>query len=234
MKRRLFSFVLLAVVFQGTLQAQVGNLMHNLSVGVSGGANVSFVDFSPTVNQTFQPGINGGIVLRYTSERYFSMFCAAQLEVNYTQRGWNELIDDGSLNTYSCTTTYVEMPFMAHLSWGKLERGAQFFFNAGPDIAWNIGRSECMGFTDEHPWSPDTRPNRVNYQYGKAIENPFEYGIAASIGCELKTVLGNFTIEGRYFYGLSDMYLNSKADPFGRSANNTITVKIAYLIDIRK
>ena len=46
--------------------------------------------------------------------------------------------------------------------------------------------------------------------------------------------IGNFIIEGRYFFGLSDMFGNSKADPFGRSANTTITGKISYLIDITK
>lgn len=234
MKRLVILF--LAVLFggHGLAIAQVGNMMHNLSIGVSGGGSASFVDFSPTVNQSFQPGINGGLVLRYTSERYFSMFCAAQLEANFTQRGWNEAIDDGSLNTFSCTTTYVEVPFLAHLSWGKEKRGAQFFFNAGPTVAWNIGRTEYRGYTDENPWHPEMRPNRVNYQYGKEIENPFEYGISGGLGAELKTAVGNFTVEGRYFFGLSDMYSNSKADPFGRSANNTITIKVAYLIDVSR
>ena len=45
---------------------------------------------------------------------------------------------------------------------------------------------------------------------------------------------GNFIIEGRYFFGLSDMFGNAKADPFGRSANTTITAKVTYLIDIFK
>ena len=51
---------------------------------------------------------------------------------------------------------------------------------------------------------------------------------------EFKSGIGNFIIEGRYFFGLSDMYGNSKADPFGRSANTTITAKITYLVDITK
>ena len=78
------------------------------------------------------------------------------------------------------------------------------------------------------------RPNGITEQYGKQVENTFEYGIAGGAGLELKTRIGNFIIEGRYFFGLSDMFGNSKADPFGRSANATITGKISYLIDITK
>lgn len=215
-------------------RAQLGDSRHVLTVGASAGADASFVDFSPTIKQTVQPGMTGGLVLRYTSERYFSMFCAAQLEVNLTQRGWNELIEDGTNNTYSCTTNYIEVPFLAHLSWGKESRGAQVFFNAGPAFGWYLGNNEHYGFTDEEPWNVHYRPNGVVEQYGKAVENPLEYGIAGGLGVELKTALGNFTLEGRYFFGLSDMYGNSKADDFGRSANNTITLKLAYLVDLTK
>lgn len=258
----------LAVLFAGLvaslpLCAQVGTLRNNLAVGVSGGANLSFVDFSPTVKQSFpwQQGMNGGVVMRYTSERYFNMICAAQLELNYTQRGWKEFIDDGSMNTYARTTNYLELPFLAHLGWGQEKRGAQFFFNAGPVLGWYLSSDEYYGYSEEHPWDPSGRPNLVYYQYGdwgyneegyltryrsdgslygafdptqpgKEVENTLEYGIGAGLGVELKTALGNFTIEGRFFYGLSDMYHNSKADDFGRSANQTISLKIGWLVDV--
>ena len=223
------------------------------------------VDFSPTVSQSFpwQPGINGGVVMRYTSERYFSMLCALQVELNYTQRGWNEFIDDGTGNTYSRTTNYLELPFLAHLSWGKEDRGMQVFFNAGPVLGWYLSSNESYGYSDEYPWHPTSRPNSVFYQYGdygydsegylahyrddgslygmfdpeqpgKAVENRLEYGIGAGLGAELKTGIGNFTVEGRYFFGLSDMFKNSKADDFGRSANQTISIKISYLVDLSK
>lgn len=261
--KRIVAAVIVLLVALMPLHAQMGTLRNNLAVGVGGGGNFSFVDFSPTVKQAFpwQPGVNGGLVLRYTSEKYFSMICAAQLEVNYTQRGWKEYIDDGSENAYSRTTNYIEVPFFAHLGWGQEKRGAQFFFNAGPVLGWYLSSSEYYGYSDEYPWSPTSRPNMVFYQYGdwgynsegyitryrpdgslygafdpeqpgKPIENALEYGIGAGLGVELKTALGNFTVEGRFFYGLSDMYGNSKADDFGRSANQTITFKLAWLVDV--
>ena len=46
--------------------------------------------------------------------------------------------------------------------------------------------------------------------------------------------IGHFVLEGRYYYGVGDMYGNSKKDPFSRSANSTIHIKLAYLFDIKK
>lgn len=225
---------LFCILLSTTALAQVGELRSNLAVGFNGGYNLSSVDFSPTIKQGLQPGYTGGLTLRYTTEKYFALICAAQLELNFAQRGWNEMIDDGSHNTYSRTTNYVEIPFFAHLGWGKEERGLQFFVNAGPQLGLYLSDEEHYGFTAEYPWDDSNRPNHIIEQYGKAIENTFEYGIAGGLGLELKTGIGNFIIEGRYFFGLSDMFGNSKADPFGRSANTTITGKISYLIDITK
>ena len=215
--------------------AQVGELRSNLAIGFNGGYNLSRVDFSPTIKQELQPGLTGGFTLRYTTEKYFALICAAQLEVNFAQRGWNELIDDGTRNTYTRTTNYVEIPFFAHLGWGKEERGLQFFVNVGPQLGFFLNDEEHYGYTlPDYPWKPEMRPNNMNMQYGKEVENTLEYGIAGGLGMELKTAIGNFLIEGRYFFGLSDMFGNAKADPFGRSANTTITGKVSYLIDITK
>ena len=213
MKRLLLPLV--ALILSMASHAQVGELRDNLAIGFNGGYNLSRVDFSPTIKQELQPG-------------------AAQVEINFAQRGWNELIEDGSNNTYHRTTNYIEIPFFAHLGWGKEERGLQFFVNAGPQLGLFLSDKEHYGFTSEYPWNPNSRPNYINEQYGKDIENTLEYGIAGGLGMELKTSVGNFIIEGRYFFGLSDMFGNSKADPFGRSANTTITGKISYLIDITK
>ena len=231
--KRLLS--ILALAFStNILVAQVGELRNEVAIGINGGYNLSSVDFSPTIKQGLQPGYTGGLTFRYTTEKYFALICAAQLEFNFAQRGWNETIDDGTHNTYHRTTNYIEIPFFAHLGWGKEERGLQFFVNIGPQIGLFLNDTEHYGFSEEYPWYPNRRPNNINAQYGKEVENSLEYGIAGGAGMELKTGVGNFIIEGRYFFGLSDMYGNSKADPFGRSANTTITAKITYLVDIIK
>jgi len=39
-------------------------------------------------------------------------------------------------------------------------------------------------------------------------------------------------IEGRYYYGLGDIYGNSKSDYFGRSNLGQIVIKATYLFDL--
>jgi hypothetical protein len=218
-------FALLLVV---CANAQVEQPRKRFELGVAGGMNFNSMEFQPSIRQNFLNGWGGGLNLRYTSEKYFSMICATQLEVNFSQRGMIEDFDDGTSNYYSRTTNYIEVPFFAHLSWGKEKRGFQFFLNLGPQFGFFLGESEKY----HGDWKPENRPSTIRPLYGKALENSFEYGIAGGLGLEYKSSIGNFFIEGRYFYGLSDIFHNSKTDDFGRSANLTIYARIGYSIRI--
>ncbi|MBQ2787456.1 MAG: PorT family protein [Bacteroidaceae bacterium] len=222
--------VILTLLLSTTTYAQIEEPRNILEIGVAGGLNMSQLDVQPNIRQKYQKGLNGGISLRYTTEKYFKMICAAQLEVNFSQRGWEEDFDDDTGNSYKRTLNYVEIPFFAHLAFGKEPRGFQFFINLGPQIGFFLSEEEEYIGT----WSPELRPAGSRYIYGKNVENKFEYGIAGGLGVELKTKVGNFIIEGRYYYGLSDIYGNSKTDDYGRSANNTITARLGYSIPLFK
>lgn len=222
---RYITLAILAFITATTF-AQVEQPRRILEVGATGGLNMSELDVQPQIRQTSLNGINSGLFVRYTSEKYFSMICAAQLELNFSQRGWEEEFDNGLPYTYSRTLNYLEIPFMAHLSWGKEPRGLQFFINLGPQFGILLSDSEEYG----GGLKPEERPETVRPIYGKEIDKKFEYGIAGGAGLELKTKIGNFFVEGRYYYGLSDIFNNSKIDDFGRSANKTITVKLGYSI----
>lgn len=219
---------LLAMLCATGASAQIEEPRNILELGVSGGLNMSQMDIQPSVRQKYLQGINGGISLRYTSEKYFNMICAAQLEVNFSQRGWEEDFDDETGNSYKRTLNYIEVPFLAHLAFGKEPRGLQIFINLGPQIGFFIGdNEEYIG-----SWNVSERPSSSQPIYGKSVENKFEYGITGGLGFELKTKAGNFFIEGRYYYGLSDIFGNSKTDDYGRSANTTITARAGYSFPI--
>ena len=212
------------------VKSQVSEERTNLALGVNGGMNFNTVTFSPSIKQNTMQGLVGGFTARYICEKYFNMICGIQLEVNYSQRGWNEKIEDGTGNTYTRTLNYIEVPFLAHLAFGK-ERGARFFINAGPQFGIFVNDKEEKGGGE---WITTHRHNGVIYQYGKEIDNVFDYGITGGLGVEVRTGIGNFLLEGRYYYGLSDIYGNSKKDDFSRSGNSTICGKITYLFDITK
>ena len=109
-----------------------------------------------------------------------------------------------------------------------LFRSLQFFINLGPQFAFLIDEEEEYSGS----WSIEERPQSIRPVYGKEVERKFDYGILGGLGLELKTKAGNFFVEGRYYYGLSDIFGNSKLDDFGRSANKAITFRLGYSISI--
>ena len=172
--------VLLLAAWALPSHAQIGEQRQNFAVGFNGGININSVSFSPTVRQKSLMGINGGLTARYISEKYFSMICGAQVELNFSQHGWSEFDEDH------------------------------------PELdAWNNYTS-----------TPE--------QHDKNVENKFDYGITGGAGLELRTKAGNFLVEGRYYYALSDFYKSTKKDYFSRSAHGTIVAKITYLFDLKK
>ena len=232
MKMKKILLVVLTCMFTLPMMAQLGEVRNNLAVGVNAGMNMNSVSFSPQIKQKSHTGMSLGLTARYISEKYFNMICGIQAELNYTQRGWQENIEDGSENTYSRTMNYVEIPLLAHLAFGKdaLDKGTKFFINMGPQIGYFISEKEKM--SDE--WNPAYRPNGVNQQYGKWVENKFDYGLLGGVGMEQSTKAGHFLLEGRYYYGLADFWGNSKKDDFGRSGHSYMGVKLTYLFDIMK
>jgi hypothetical protein len=222
----------LACFFTLPIMAQLGEERSNLAVGVNLGMNMTKVDFSPRIKQKSHNGMAFGVTARYMCEKYFNMMCGIQAEINYTQRGWKEDIDDGSENTYSRTMNYIEVPLLAHLAFGKdaLDKGVKFFINMGPQVAYFLSEKEKMS----EEWNPAYRPNGVNQQYGKWVENKFDYGILGGMGLEFSTKAGHFLLEGRYYYGLADFWGSSKKDEFGRSGHSYMGVKLTYLFDITK
>lgn len=65
------------------------------------------------------------------------------------------------------------------------------------------------------------------------IKNKIDYGITAGLGAEFSSSIGHIMLEGRYYYGLGDIYGNSKKDVFSRSANGVIVAKMTYLFTVK-
>ena len=226
-KYKNFGLLVLALLFALPAAAQLGEERHNFAVGINGGLNMSSVSFNPKIKLNTLNTMSMGVTMRYMSEKYFKMMCGVQMEINYSQRGWDEKIEDDSGNSYSRTMNYLEIPFMAHLAFGKdaLNRGVKVFFNAGPQIGFFLGDNEKINWT-----TSTTRP-----EHGKEVENKFDYGITGGGGVELRTKkAGSFLVEGRYYFALSDFYSTTKKDYFARAAHGTITVKLTYLFDLKK
>lgn len=240
---RIFTLVVLLMPLLAV--AQIGQHRSVLSVGVNGGYVLSSVGFTPKVNQKMFGGMTGGITFRYVCEKYFSTVCSVQAELNYAKIGWKQDILDASdapvinqhtgvAEEYSRTVNYLQIPIFAHLAWGREQQGFQFFFQAGPQFGIYLSESTAASYDLSSP-NLDDRANQTVAQETMPVENKFDYGIAAGLGMEYShRKVGHFQIEGRYYYGLGNIYGDSKKDYFGKSNFGNIVVKLTYLFDLMK
>ena len=240
--------------------AQVGDYRTDLAVGINGGVAMSNVAFVPKVPQTMLNGPTFGLTARYSCEKYFSSICAVVAEVNYTQMGWKENIldmddqpvplhtDESQTLNYTRKINYLQVPLLARLGWGRERNGFQFFIQLGPQVGFCLGEKTESNFDVRDPaFDPDIwngqygpeykyggkRASHVVTQDSLEIENKVDYGISAGAGLEFSNRhVGHFIVEGRYYYGLGNLFGNSKRDYFGRSNFGTILVKFTYLFDI--
>ena len=245
MKRLFFIFSLFHFII-ATAVAQVGEYRTDLAIGGSAGYVMSNVGFVPDVPQKMLGGVTAGFSVRYTCEKYFSSICSIVGEVNITQAGWKEDILDADSNpvyyaddvkktsplSYERRITYLQIPFMARLGWGRERKGLQAFFQAGPQIGVYLGESTKTNVLLGHG-TANQRASQVVAQDTLAVQNKFDYGIAAGGGIELSfPKVGHFILEGRYYYGLGNIFKNSKSDYFGKSNYGQIVIKATYLFDI--
>ena len=243
--RSILCIISLLMLFPLSSLAQVGEHRNDLAIGVNGGYMLSNVGFVPKVNQTFHGGYTGGLSLRYVCEKYFNSICSIYAELNYAQMGWKEDIldreDQPVINeetqqaeSFSRTLNYVQLPIFARLGWGREQKGVQFFFQAGPQLGYYLSDKVTKNFDldKRNSWK---RANDEVHQDTMAVENKLDYGITAGIGMEYSfPKLGHFMLEARYYYGLGNIYKDTKRDYFGKSNNSSIIVKLTYLFDLKK
>ncbi|MBO7579783.1 MAG: PorT family protein [Prevotella sp.] len=243
--RSILCIISLLMLFPLSSLAQVGEHRSDLAIGVNGGYMLSNVGFVPKVNQTFHGGYTGGLSFRYVCEKYFNSICSIYAELNYAQMGWKEDIldreDQPVINeetqqaeSYSRTLNYVQLPIFARLGWGSEQKGVQFFFQAGPQLGYYLSDKVTKNFEldKRNSWK---RANDEVHQDTMAVENNLDYGIAAGIGMEYSfPKLGHLMLEARYYYGLGNIYKDTKRDYFGKSNNSSIIVKLTYLFDLKK
>jgi hypothetical protein len=242
------------------VSAQVGEYRKDLAVGFNGGVAMTSVAFVPKVPQSMLNGPTFGLTARYTCEKYFSSICAIAVELNYTQLGWKEKIldydnqpvplhtDETQTLNYARKINYIQVPLLARLGWGRERSGFQFFIQLGPQVGFYMNDQVESNFDVHDPafnpviidgkYSPEyqyanKRVSHVVAQDTLAVENKIDYGIDLGAGLEFSNRhLGHFIVEGRYYYGLGNIFGNTKRDYFGRSNFGSIIVKFTYLFDI--
>lgn len=241
--KQLFLFIFILIPL--TISAQVGEHRNDFSIGLNGGYTLSSVHFTPQVPQGFHGGATAGLSFRYVCEKYFKTICSIYGEVNFNSIGWKQDILDiddhavineetGLAERYSRTIKYIQVPIMAHLAWGRENKGWNFFFHGGPQFGFYQSESTSANYDFDHR-NIDARANKVVEQETTPVDRKFDYGIVGGIGVEYSLPrFGHLLVEGRYYYGLGNIYPDSSTDTFGSSNFQNIQFKVSYLFDITK
>ena len=204
----------------------------NFAVGVKGGATLSTVSFSPEVHQKMTQGLTMGLAARYTEEKFFGLIA----EINFTQRGWAEdfVEDEAPQFSYSRTFNYISIPLLTHIYFGSPK--VKGFVNLGPEVSFMLSNSIKANFDYEDYKSIPDFPQgyRNNEQLNKKIDRTFDYGIAGGVGVEfLIKRRHSLMLEGRYYFGLGNIFNDSKRDYFAASRNQSIEITLKYMIRVR-
>lgn len=200
----------------------------NVSLGVHGGMDMSRVFFNPSVKQSFQFGVTGGVSVRYVEEKNVGLLA----ELNFTQTGWKNNFEDKPFS-YSRTLNYIQLPVMAHVYIGRRGR---FFFNAGPQIGLYLGDSYSSNFNVSDVASVSGFPSntRTDMIYSLPVKNKIDYGICAGLGGEFSINRKNsIYLEGRFYYGLGNIFSAKRVDPIRASNQMSISVTAGYWLRIK-
>ena len=202
--------------------SQSNSFVPEWSYGINGGLTFSKVSFSSRISipQESLQQFSGGLTGRYISDKHFGI----QVELNYSQRGWKELTDTIYLNKYSRSLAYLELPFLTHIYF-DLGKQVRLIFNLGPQIGYYIGAKEIEREIND--------PIRETSYFDLPVQKSFDYGLKGTMGLEFRTKAGSFILDGKYYFGLSDIFNNTKADFFQASANKVIGVNLTYLFRVK-
>ncbi|MDE6327981.1 MAG: PorT family protein [Duncaniella sp.] len=223
--------LILALLIPSALLAQ-REYSPKFYLGAKGGATLSRMTFSPGVHQKMVQGVTMGVSAKYVEENIFGLLA----EVNVTQRGWKEDFerDLAPEFDYSRKLTYIQIPFMTHIYFGSDK--FKGFINLGPEFGYMIGDKISANFEYNNlkdiPGFPTTM--RTNEQMSMEIERKFDYGIAAGAGMEfIVKRKHSLQLEGRFYYGLGNIFNDSKRDFFSASRGMSIEITLGYMIRVK-
>jgi len=205
--------------------SQTKSFAPELSYGINGGLTFSKIGFNSyflRVPQVLFEQFSGGITVRYISENHFGI----QGELNYSQRGWKERTDTINLNKYNRSIAYLELPVMTHIYF-SLAQPVRLFFNLGPQVNFYLGEKEIQrDVIDDKLY---TNPRQTISYYDISVQHSFDYGLKGAMGLEFRTKSGSFILDGRYYYGLANIFNTTRGDWFQSSHNQVLGVNLTYL-----
>ena len=203
--------IIIILIFTVHINAQNRLDYPELYVGFQGGMTGSMVNFSPSVDQTYLIGYNGGIGFRYIGHT----FAGVLAELNYIQQGWAE-----SNGLYTRQLNYLELPFLTHFYFGRKLR---FHFNIGPRFSYLLSENVIVNNTI----------NSNAEQHTKNVYNKIDYGFCGGPGFSFRFRKQLIMLDIRANYSVSDVFSNVRPSYFSFSNNMNVKVNLAWQYKLR-
>ncbi|MBQ0057184.1 MAG: PorT family protein [Bacteroidales bacterium] len=188
--------------------------------GVLGGVNMSQYRFQPSITQSMSNGFVMGAGVRYIEEKIFGL----QAEVLLTQRGIKDRYDAYPQYSFERTLTYIEVPILAHVYFNMGKRN-EISLDAGPKLGYYLGGGTKSKTDSEYQ---DMVVNMTVHRYAHhdmPLDRKFDYGIQAGLGYEFKLSRDmSLQVQGRYYYGLGNMFHDMKSDTYENSSNQSVQI----------
>ena len=197
-------------------------------IGAKGGATLSNVQFTPHVKQTLRQGLLMGVTARYTEEKIFGIIGELLVE----QRGWKENFEKTPF-AYDREMTYVTLPVLTHIYFGSEK--VKGFVNLGASVSYLLGSKITSDFDYANALKQPGFPTyRSVEQMSMDIKNKFDYGILGGIGAEfIIRKKHSIVLEGRYYFGLGNIFPATKRDVFSGSRNTSIEISLGYMFRLK-
>ncbi|BDD07626.1 hypothetical protein FUAX_00580 [Fulvitalea axinellae] len=212
-----------------------GNSYSQTFVGVRAGGGASQLlnnllnsfskpDFYST---TFTYGAIGGVMFRHVAEPHLGF----QAEINYLQRGFKQQLPEAIQNGeyIEAEYDYIQVPIMASIY--ALQGKTKVFFNVGPYLAFGISGTETV-FQVENFEKKSSKTTDIDF--GSEDFDAFDYGLEAGLGLERRFEFGILQVEGRFTWGMGNIYNADKPYYPDHTQNMTLGLTVNYLFQLDK
>jgi hypothetical protein len=191
--------------------------------------------YTSTAGRTYTEYENGhGFDIAIPARYQFNPWFGAQAELAYIRKNYTLRRTGSFAEMYNeVSNGFIELPLMAHFSLGW--ENIRFFANTGAYFGFWTD-SYRKGVTAEKtndPWQPGTT---YYYEYEEDAEFDdrrdarFDAGLLLGLGIQYAFKVCTIFLEGRYYYGVTDLQQNYQYDMVPRM-NNTFSIRAGVLFN---
>ncbi|MCG8699996.1 MAG: PorT family protein [Bacteroidales bacterium] len=226
--------IIISTSYFGIAQDLEDVFFSKFGIGFHGTYRYTIVDFKPFTNAEYTPGFGGGLIFNYIGDKNSdglakytgTGYTGFQVEINYNEKGWNE---DDTTGSYYRRTSYLEIPFLSHIIWGK--QRFKYVLDVGPYIAWqhlDVEKEPTILTNQNGEYFDRWRP-----YYYRRTEHKFDYGFIAGLGLQYETKAGVIFLQGRFSQGMRGIFYkigeaDKREDILRRSNNRCWCVNVGY------